>query len=260
MPHATAPQLCVVTGAASGIGLATVRALHADGTRIVAVDLHAPPPDAAALATWIRGDVSVAATWQDLLGAVGPDGADALITCAGTIVVAPFLETGIGDWQRLFDVNVIGVVRGVQALLPAMVRRRNGAIAVVASVDSLIVEDAMSAYATSKAALLHAVRSAAIEHAADGVRINAVCPGIVETPLLQQHFNSLDDPDAARAACERRSPIGRLLRPEEIADVLCFLVSDRATAMAGAAVTVDGGLIATYDFDGSASDERSPFP
>jgi NAD(P)-dependent dehydrogenase (short-subunit alcohol dehydrogenase family) len=137
----------------------------------------------------------------------------------------------------------------MQALLPRMLERRDGAIAVVCSVNSFVVEDELSAYSTSKAALLHAVRSAAVEYAARGVRINAVCPGIIDTPLLQRHFDSLEDPAAARRAAERRSPIGRILRPEEVADAICFLVGPTATAMSGAALTVDGGLTVTYDFD-----------
>src|SRR5690606_9199600 len=89
-----------------------------------------------------------------------PRGPDALVACAGTIVVRPFLRTALDDFRRLFEINVLGVVRGMQALIPAMTARGGGAIAVVCSVDSFAVEEEMSAYATSKAALLHAVRSA----------------------------------------------------------------------------------------------------
>jgi NAD(P)-dependent dehydrogenase (short-subunit alcohol dehydrogenase family) len=171
------------------------------------------------------------------------------VACAGAIVVAPFIETPPEDFARMFSVNVLGVVRGMQALVPTMVERGRGAVAVVCSVNSFVAEDLMSAYSVSKAALLHTVRSAAIEHARDGVRINAVCPGIIDTPLLRQHLDTLDDPAGAVEACERRSPIGRLLRPDEVAEALCFLVDGAASALAGAALTVDGGLIATYDFD-----------
>lgn len=245
------PALAVVTGAASGIGLATALALVTHGTAIVGVDLVDPPAELDA-AIWVRGDVSADDTWERVREAcarTAPGYADALVTCAATLVVSPFMRTSVEDFRHIFDVNVLGVVRGMHALLPSMVERGDGAIAVVCSVDSLIVEPDMSAYATSKAALLHLVRSAAIEHAADGVRINGVCPGIIDTPLLQRHLDTLDDPAAARRAAERRSPIGRILRPEEVAEALRFLVSPAASGMAGAAITVDGGLIATYDFD-----------
>ena len=249
------PQLAVVTGAASGIGLATVGALRQRGTRVIGVDLHDPPDelDASDLG-WVRGDVAAAETWDAVAAACvsrDPRGADCLITCAAGLVVAPFLETAVEDWKRLFQINVLGVIRGMQALIPAMLERGEGAVAVVCSVNSLIVEDELSAYSTSKAALLHATRSAAVEYAGRGVRINAVCPGIIDTPLLRRHFESLDDPAAARREAERRSPIGRILRPEEIAETLCFLVDRAASGLAGSAVVVDGGLTATYDFDSS---------
>jgi NAD(P)-dependent dehydrogenase (short-subunit alcohol dehydrogenase family) len=250
-------SLAVVTGAASGIGLATTLALAGRGTSVVGVDLVGPPRAVSELdgVEWVRGDVAQQDTWEQAkaLCARHDSGApDALIACAATIVVAPFLETSLDDFRRLFEVNVVGVIRGMQTLLPAMIELGDGAVAVVCSVNALTTEELMSAYSTSKAALLHLVRSAAIEHAADGVRINGVCPGIIDTPLLQRHFDSLEDPAAARRDAERRSPIGRILRPEEVAEVLCFLVSPAASAMTGSAVTVDGGLIATYDFDSQA--------
>jgi NAD(P)-dependent dehydrogenase (short-subunit alcohol dehydrogenase family) len=262
MPHERdsvdeTPRVTVVTGSGSGIGRATTELLLRRGSAVIGVDLVEPPEDLGGHDElgWVTGDVAEAETWERVVAACrerDEAGADAFVSCAATIVVSSFLETRPDDWRRLFDVNVLGAVRGMQALLPAMIERRNGAVAVVCSVDSLIVEEEMSAYATSKAALLHATRSAAIEHARDGVRINGVCPGIIDTPLLQRHFDSLDDPAAALRAAERRSPLARIIRPEEIAEVLCFLVGPGASAMSGAAVTVDGGLIATYDFDSAA--------
>ena len=127
--------------------------------------------------------------------------------------------------------------------------RGAGAIAVVSSISAFIVEDASSAYCASKAALLQAVRSAALEYAGDGLRINAVCPGIVDTPLLRGFVDVLDDPGAVYGAWERRTPTGKLLRAEEVAEVLCFLVGDGASGLSGASVTIDGGLTTTFDFD-----------
>ena len=235
----------VVTGAASGIGRATAELLLAEGATVVGVDL-AERPDELRDMPWIQGDVASAETWKRVLElAPGPD---RLIACAADIVVSPFADTPLEEWRRLFDVNVFGVVSALRALLPGMGERGRGAVAVVCSVNSLFAEERMSAYSTSKAALLHLVRSVALEHARDGLRINAVLPGIVDTPLLRRHFESLDDPDAARRDAEARTPIGRLLDPREVAEVLCFLTSDRASGMSGAAVVVDGGLTTAYDF------------
>lgn len=236
-------RLAVVTGAASGMGLATARALRERGTAVVGVDLADGP------APWVQGDVADQDTWDRVAAACEErGGADCLVACAADLVVAPFLETSVEDFRRLFDINVLGVVRGMRTLMPAMLERRSGAIAVICSVNSLFVEDALSAYSTSKGALLQLVRSAALEHARDGLQINAVCPGIIDTPLLQRHFDLLDDPAAARAAAARRTPAGRILSPEEIAEAICFLVGDGASAMSGAAVVVDGGLTTAYDF------------
>lgn len=254
MSASVAPGLTVVTGAASGIGRATAGALRQRGAQVIGVDLVEPPEELRAdeAVDWVQGDVSSPDTWDRVTALCGrgtSDGADCLVTCAATLVVAPFLQTSGADWRRIFDVNVMGVILGMHALLPPMLERRDGAIAVVCSVNSFVVEDELSAYSTSKAALLHATRSAAVEYAAHGVRINAVCPGIIDTPLLRRHFESLDDPAGARRAAERRSPIGRILRPDEVAEAICFLLGGSATALAGAALTVDGGLTVTYDFD-----------
>ena len=173
-----------------------------------------------------------------------PDGADCLIACAGDVIVAPFLETPLDEWRRLFEINVLGVVRALQTLLPAMITRGRGRVAVVCSINSLFAEDRLSAYSTSKAALLHIVRSAALEYARHGVRINAVCPGTVDTPLLRRHY-----PVEEIYAAAKRQPTGQILVPEEIASVLRFLVSDDARGLSGAAVVVDGGLTTTYDFN-----------
>jgi NAD(P)-dependent dehydrogenase (short-subunit alcohol dehydrogenase family) len=108
----------------------------------------------------------------------------------------------------------------------------------------------MTAYAASKAALLQIVRSAALEHSRDGLRINAVCPGAIDTPLLQRALDTADDPEGVLAAAIRRIPAGVMLRPEEVASTLRFLISDDASGLSGAAIAIDGGLTTTYDWSG----------
>ena len=180
-----------------------------------------------------------------------PEGPDALVSCAADLVVGPFLETPIEAWRRLYEVNVLGAVRGMQALLPAMVRRRRGAVVAVCSVDSLFADDQLSAYATSKAALLHAVRSAALEHARDGLRINAVCPGSVDTALLRRAVEALRgdaSPEDVLTAASARIPAGRILQPTDVVGAIRFLLSEDAAMMSGAALVVDGGLTTSYEF------------
>jgi NAD(P)-dependent dehydrogenase (short-subunit alcohol dehydrogenase family) len=249
-------RVAVVTGAAAGVGLATVEALAADGHAVVGVDLGAAPASAPAV-DWVQGDVGADATWVGVAEAVerhDPLGPACLVACAADLVVAPLLETSDDDWRRLFDLNVLGTVRGMRAVMPAMIDRGRGAIAVVCSVDSLYVEQDMACYSASKAALLQVVRSAALEHARDGLRINAVCPGAIDTTFFRRAMElGGGDADALRRAVLRRTPTGRLLSPAEIAAVLRFLVSDEASGLSGAAVTVDGGLTSTYDFYGEES-------
>jgi NAD(P)-dependent dehydrogenase (short-subunit alcohol dehydrogenase family) len=247
------PRVIVITGAASGIGLATLQALRATKAIVVAVDVANPPPELVKAddIDWIRGNVAAQETWDRVSATVlrrSPDGAHALIACAAGITVAPLLETSEDEWRRIFDTNVFGVIKGLQAILPGMVVQGRGAVAVVCSVNSLFAEDQLSAYSVSKAALLHVVRSAALEYAYSGVRINAVCPGAVDTPMFRRHLGSLEDPGVAQRAVENRTPTGKLLAPAEIAAVLRFLVSDEASGMSGAAVVVDGGLTTAYDF------------
>ena len=250
----TSNRVIVITGAASGIGLAAVHAMRQAGASIVGVDLASAPADLANCADieWISGDVAAQQTWDRVKAASlrrNPDGAHCLITCAADVVVAPFLETSPEEWRRLFDINVVGVIRALQTLLPAMIARGRGSVAVVCSINSFFAEDQLSAYSASKAALLHVVRSAALEYARSGVRINAVCPGAVDTPLLRRHLSSLDDPAAARHAIEQRTPTGKIVRPEEVAAVLRFAVSEEASGLSGASLIVDGGLTTAYDFD-----------
>lgn len=244
----------VVTGAASGIGLATVELLLERGYDVLGVDLDGAPAALGESGTvsWVAGDVAAAATWEQVAASAAVaerDAADAFIACAGTLVSAPLLDIPVEDWQRIFDVNLFGTLRGIHTLVPAMRRRGRGAVAVVCSVNSIVVEDTLSPYCASKAALLQLVRSAALEYAADGLRINALLPGVVDTPLLRRFVDVLDDPAAAVHSLEQRTPTGRLITSREIAELLCFLVSDAATAMSGSAVLADGGITASYNFN-----------
>jgi len=254
----TGTGVAVITGAASGIGLATVETMAEVGAAVVGVDLADAPQTLSEVKDleWVQGDVTAGETWEralELSHRHDPAGPSSLISCAADVVVAPFLETTLEDWRRLFEINVLGAIRGMNAVMPSMIEGGGGSIVVVCSVDSLVVEEELSAYATSKAALLHAVRSAALEYAREGLTINAVAPGVVDTPLFRRHLDSLEDPESVREALKRRTPNGRILDPGEIARVLRFLTTDQASGLSGSTVTVDGGLITTFDFDASAS-------
>jgi NAD(P)-dependent dehydrogenase (short-subunit alcohol dehydrogenase family) len=250
-------SVIVVTGAASGIGLASVRGLLDPEAVIVGVDVAGQPDDLHGPGLeWVDGDVAEAATWDEVVEVAkrhDPLGARSLVTCAGAVVAESFLETSVEDWRRLFEVNVLGVVRGLNALAPAMLERGEGSIAITCSVNSFIAEDTLAAYSTSKAALLQVARSAALEYAQYGLRINAVCPGAVDTPMLRGFLEALSDPAAVEDALARRIPTGEITRAEEVAAVLRFLVSPAASGLSGSAIVVDGGLTSTYDFEARPS-------
>jgi 2,3-dihydro-2,3-dihydroxybenzoate dehydrogenase len=252
--HDASRRLAVVSGAASGIGLAVAVALTRRGTTVVGVDL-ADAPDALGEdsdVSGVRGDVADPGTWKRVGVSCrdrDPRGADAFVACAGTVDPSPLLSTPIESYRRHFDINVVGVVHGMQTLMPAMRQQGAGWIAVVSSIAGQIVEDGASAYCASKAALLQIVRSAALEYAADGLRINSVAPGIVDTPLLRRFIDAAEDPPALVREMEQRTPTGEMLSAEEVAEVLCFLISDAARGLSGATLTLDGGLTTTYDFN-----------
>jgi len=247
-------RVVVVSGAASGIGAATVQELAVAGYTVLGLDLAPRPDSFADLADlhWLQGDVTEVATWQ-AVGARGreldPAGAYGFVACAADVSVAPFLETPVDEWRRLYEINVIGVVQGMLALLPAMKLRDDGAMAICCSVNSTFVEAQIGPYSASKAALLSATRTVAVEHAGDGVRINAVCPGVVDTPLLRKHVESMPDPAAADRAMRKHIPTGAVTRPEEVAKLLRFLIGEEASGLSGSALVVDGGLTTTYTFD-----------
>jgi len=249
-----AERAAIVTGAASGVGLATAGLLLERGFGVVGLDLDDPPPELAAAPglEWAKGDITSEEVWREArahAAAIEPSQGTALCACAADLVIRPFLETSLEDWRRLLEINVLGVVRGMQMMLPEMIERGDGRIAVVCSVNSYFTEDLLSGYSTTKAALLHVVRSAALEYAKHGVRVNAVCPGAIDTPLLERALGALDDPQAALRAVERRTPTGKLVDPREIAAALHFLIAEAPTSVSGAALTVDGGLTTAYDFE-----------
>lgn len=227
-------KVCVVTGAASGIGAVCVEVLREHGASVIGWDLHgtpeAPPvdlrdPDAAA-----RAAAAAVAQYG---------GVDILVNCAGVITEnLPLQDVSPADFQLTFDVNVMGIVHASQALYATIAERR-GSIVNVASQAALVCLPWQAAYSTSKGAVAALTRAMAIDWAAAGVRVNAVCPGFTLTPMAKKQMT----PELDRAV-SRRVPMGRMFEPEEIANVITFLASDAASAVTGVVMPVDGGWTA----------------
>ncbi|MGP7997620.1 MAG: SDR family NAD(P)-dependent oxidoreductase [Streptosporangiaceae bacterium] len=241
---AAGAKVAVVTGGGSGIGLASCARLAQDGWAVAALDLQ--PAAAAGPATLtLRCDVTdesgvtqAIATVTSQLGPVdvlvnnaGITGSQAATTCH---------ETPAAEWDRVFAVNVRGPFLCSRAVLPSMAARGHGHIITIASVAGLVAFPGRCAYTASKGAALMLTRSIAVDYAAAGIRANAVCPGMVYTPMTSWR---LDQPEL-RAEVEARIPVGRVATPDEIADAVALLASGRLGYMTGHPLVVDGGMSA----------------
>lgn len=243
-------RVAVVTGAASGIGKATAQLLASDGARLILVDL-----DGAGLSQTIdslkaldancvacMGDVSEEDTARRATAeALEQFGAlDLLVNNAGIAFMGTVLDTKPEDWDRVLAVNLRSVYVFSRAAIPEMRRRRHGVIVNVASEAGLVGFSSYAAYSASKAAVVNLTRSMALDHARDGIRVNCVCPGSIETPLLKRYYDAQADPRAARSLDELDHPLG-IGSPEDVANAILFLASNRARYVTGHAFAIDGG-------------------
>jgi len=240
----TAAPVAVVTGGGSGIGLATCVRLAEGGFDVAVLDLR--PSAAAGIAALavecdVTDDAGVPAAMTSVVDRLGE--IDVLVNNAGITgsrQAARCHETPVAEWDRVQAVNVRGPFLCSRAVLPAMVARGSGHIITIASVAGLVAFPGRCAYTASKGAALMLTRSIAVDYAAAGIRANAVCPGMVYTPMTSWR---LDQPDL-RAQVEERIPVGRVATPEEIADAVELLASGRLGYMTGHSLVVDGGMSA----------------
>jgi meso-butanediol dehydrogenase/(S,S)-butanediol dehydrogenase/diacetyl reductase len=239
-------RVAVVTGAASGIGRAAVEHFNDVGTRVVAVDL-----DEAQLAeveaegvTACVGDVSLPETNARMVAAAIDrfGGLDVLVLNAGLPSTGSIADLPLEDFERVLDVNLRGVILGVRAALPALAESSSPAIVVTASVSGLGGDPGMWAYNTAKGGVVNFVRSAAIEFASRGIRVNAVCPGPIRTGMTRPITEMA--PQVAKLL-QRNIPLQRWGEASEVAAVICFLASPAASFVTGAIVPVDGGITAS---------------
>jgi len=239
-------RIAIVTGAGGGIGRAAVARLAADGAAVVASDLDPPDVEGAAIA--LAADVTEPSAWEEMVTAARDlGGIDVLVNNAGIEgAVAPLADYPLADFDRVMAVNVRGPFLGTAAVVPAMRERGRGSIVNLASVAGLRGSSLISAYAISKHAVIGLTRSAARELAADGIRVNAVCPAPIETRMMRSLEQSLaPGAEAGLQESIRRSiPLGRYGEPHEVAEVVAFLASDDAAFLSGVALPVDGAMTA----------------
>jgi NAD(P)-dependent dehydrogenase (short-subunit alcohol dehydrogenase family) len=238
-------QVAVVTGAASGIGKATCAALSEAGAKVIALDRDLT--GAQAVAAEMGGaahalDVTSEAEWQAMSEWIEAEFGrlDILVNSAGIAISDSVGDASLANYHKTFAVNVEGTLLGMQVALVFMRRQGKGSIINLSSTASLKGNPIMASYGASKATVSHFTRSAALQNARTGndIRINAVLPGLVETAMASDFygiFEKVGSPDAVRSAFTT----GRAARPEEVANVILFLASDRASFISGAAITVD---------------------
>ena len=235
-------KVAIVTGAASGIGRAVVEMLYARGAKVVAEDIDPAVEELARdgivpLAADVTGDGSAeraVALAEERFG-----GLDLLVNNAGIIVYKPVVELSRDEWEKIIDTNLTGAFLHSKAAMTAMLPRGRGAIVNIASYASFMAFEGIAPYAASKGGLAQLTRALALQAAPHGIRVNAVGSGDVITNILN---GFRDDGRDFLAEHGKSAPIGRAGQPEEIAEVVAFLASDRASFIVGALVMTDGGI------------------
>lgn len=247
----------LVTGAGSGIGREVSLGLAQEGAASVTLvdideasleSLSRELSDTGCKALSVVGDAGEEETWIRVKRAVAQAGLDVIVNNAGMAQIKPVEETTLTDWHRVVDVNLTSVFLSARHLFSLM--RDGGAVVNVASVAALVGQSVTPAYIASKGGVVAFTRGLAVDYAHRRLRVNAVCPGPTDTPLLRRHFELLGDPDGAREHLERRIPLGRLLNPADVKPLILFLASEEAAMISGATFVVDGGLSATFDYGG----------
>lgn len=229
-------KVVLVTGGASGIGAACAARLAREGASVVVGDLKVAPDDVGSIEMDVADPAQVGAGIARLLERHGR--LDGLVHSAGIARTGSFLDTAIGDFDRIIEVNLRGTFIACQAAARAMVGSGGGAIVNIASVSGMIGNGRRSVYGASKAAVIHLTKVMAVELARHRIRANAVSPGPITTPLVDGFYT-----EAVRREWTDRVPMGRFGTPDEVAPIAAFLCSDDATYITGQTIAADGGFV-----------------
>ncbi|MFD5741601.1 SDR family NAD(P)-dependent oxidoreductase [Streptomyces massasporeus] len=232
----------LVTGGASGIGRATAELLAERGAQVAVLDLDPSPVDKPLLAH--RADVTDDASVREAVAAAvaGLGGLDVLVNNAGIGAQGTVEDNPDDEWHRVYDVNVLGMVRTTRACLPHLRASTHAAIVNTCSIAATAGLPQRALYSATKGAVYSLTLAMAADHVREGIRVNCVNPGTVDTPWVGRLLDAAPDPAAERAALEARQPTGRLVSPAEVAGAIAYLASPLSGATTGTALAVDGGM------------------
>lgn len=236
-------KTALITGAGQGIGRASAELFAREGARVIATDINGAALKSVAQSSGCEIyelDVRDARSIKELSDAVGP--VDVLFNCAGFVHTGTVLECSEEDWEFSMELNVTAIYRAVRTFLPGMIERGGGSIINMSSVASSIkgVPNRF-AYGATKAAVIGLSKALAADFVHQGIRCNAICPGTVATPSLDQRLRATGDYDKAHTAFMTRQPMGRLGRAEEVAQLALYLASDESAFTTGTVHVIDGG-------------------
>lgn len=263
-------SVVVVTGGTRGIGWECAQRFAEHGARVLACGVDDSELDGVRQRSVtgieahymdVRSEASVRALFESRSVAAG---VDVLVNCAGIQRFGDALHTTLEDWNEVMQVNVTGAFLSSRSAIPLMKKRGRGAIVNVASIHARVTAGGRVAYVTSKTALIGLTRALALDHASDGIRVNAILPGTIETPMLTEGWAKLRPDrttDEMRNAVGATNPLGRIGTPDDVAAAIVFLASSGAAFITGAELVVDGGIVnklALPVTPGSASETTTP--
>jgi NAD(P)-dependent dehydrogenase (short-subunit alcohol dehydrogenase family) len=241
----------VVTGAGAGIGRSIALRLASEGARVALADVDEEAAEKVASEidgeTLVRRtDVTRAEEVEELVASAVEawGGLDVMVNNAGVGVAATVVDTTEEDYERVMDVCVRGTLLGMKYAIPAIRNAGGGSVINMSSVAALVGITDRAVYSAAKGAILSMTRAAAIDHIGEGVRVNCIAPGTVDTPWIDRITSGYDDPEEARAKMQARQPHSRFVTPEEIAAMAAYLASEEAASCIGACMIVDGGVTA----------------